>query len=143
MTAPDSLVIVDGHEDLSMNALADGRDYLTSARAIRQVEAEAGHESPNGICMLGLADWLAAQVAVIFATVQTIPRPEANPGEPSYATLEGAHQQALAHVDIYRRWSATCPQLELVTTRRGSAGSSRAGAILMLRIRNAGSGSSC
>src|ERR671925_684080 len=99
MTSPGSVLIVDGHEDLSMNALADGRDYLTSARAIRSVEAEAGYENPNGICMLGLAEWLSARVAVIFATVQTIPRAEANPGELSYPTLEAAHQQALAHLD--------------------------------------------
>jgi membrane dipeptidase len=117
MSSPRSFLIVDGHEDLALNTLADGRDYLTSAHAIRAVEAEAGYENPNGICMLGLADWLAARVAVIFATVQTIPRPRANPGELSYATLEGAHQQALAHLDLYRRWAAACPQLKLVTTR--------------------------
>ena len=116
MISPGSVLIVDAHEDLSMNALADGRDYLTSARAIRDVEAEAGYESPNGTCMLGLADWLEARVAVIFATLQTIPRPDAHPGELSYATVEAAHQQALAHLELYRRWEATCPQLKLVTT---------------------------
>jgi membrane dipeptidase len=110
--------IIDGHEDLSMGALADGRDYLSSARAIRATEAEAGFENPNGVCMLGLADWLAARVAVIVATVQTIPRALANPGELSYATIEGAHQQALAHVDLYRRWAASCPQIELASERR-------------------------
>jgi membrane dipeptidase len=112
-----SFLIVDGHEDLALNALADGRDYLTSARAIRAVEAQAGYENPNGTCMLGLADWLAARVAVIIATVQTIPRPRANPGELSYATVDGARQQALAHVDVYRRWAAACPHVKLVTTR--------------------------
>ena len=118
MTSPTPFLIVDGHEDLSLNALADGRDYMTSAHTIRAVEAEAGYESPNGICMLGLADWLAARVAVIFATVQTIPRRRANAGELSYATIEGAHQQALAHLDLYRRWAATSAQVELVTTRQ-------------------------
>lgn len=117
MTSRGSFLIVDGHEDLSMNTLADGRDYLTSARAIRAVEAEAGFESPNGICMLGLDDWLAARVALIVATVQTIPRRLANSGELSYATLEGAHQQALAHVDLYRRWATHCRNIELVTQR--------------------------
>lgn len=111
-------MIVDGHEDLSMGALADGRDYLSSARAIRETEAEAGFENPNGVCMLGLADWLAARVGVIVATVQTIPRSLANPGELSYATIEGAHQQALAHVDLYRRWAEFSPQIELVSERR-------------------------
>jgi hypothetical protein len=31
---PNDVVIVDGHEDLAMGALADGRNYLTSAHAI-------------------------------------------------------------------------------------------------------------
>jgi membrane dipeptidase len=114
----ERLLIVDGHEDLSMGALAEGRNYLTSARAIRALEAEAGYENPNGICMLGLAEWLAARVAVIVATVQTIPRSLANPGEMSYATIEGAHQQALAHLDLYRRWAEVCPQVELVSQER-------------------------
>lgn len=110
-----SHLIVDGHEDLSMGALADGRDYLSSAAAIRAAEAVAGYENPNGLCMLGLTEWLAARVAVIVATVQTIPRKYANPGEMSYVTVEGAHQQALAHIDLYRRWAATCAQIQLVT----------------------------
>jgi membrane dipeptidase len=114
LSAAEPRVIVDGHQDLALGALADGRDYLSSAAAIRAAEAEAGFENPNGVCMLGLADWLAARVAVIVATVQTIPRPLANPGELSYATIEGAHQQALAHLDMYRRWAAVCPQIELV-----------------------------
>jgi membrane dipeptidase len=117
VSSAERLVIVDGHEDLSMGALADGRDYLSSALAIRAAEAEAGFENPNGICMLGLAEWLAARVAVIVATVQTIPRARANPGELSYVTIEGAHQQALAHLDLYRRWARTCPQIELISER--------------------------
>jgi membrane dipeptidase len=112
------LVIVDGHEDLAMGALADGRDYLSSAHTIRAAEAEAGFENPNGVAMLGLADWLVARVAVIVATVQTIPRALANPGELSYATIEGAHQQALAHLDVYRRWAASCPHIELLSEGR-------------------------
>jgi membrane dipeptidase len=114
----ERLVIVDGHEDLSMGALADGRDYLTSARTIREIEKDAGFENPNGICMLGLADWLAGQVAVVLTTVIAIPRERAHPGELSYATVEGAHQQALAHIDLYRRWAVTSPRIELVTERQ-------------------------
>ncbi|MDQ3822652.1 MAG: membrane dipeptidase [Actinomycetota bacterium] len=113
----ERFLIVDGHEDLSLGALADGRDYLGSAHAIRAAEAEAGFESPNGVCMLGLAELLAARVAVVVATVQTIPRARANPGELSYATVEGAHQQALAHLDLYRRWAATSPHVEIVCAR--------------------------
>lgn len=107
-------IIIDGHEDISINALPEGRDYLTSAQAIRQVEADAGFENPNGTCMLGLDDWLRGGVAIIVATIATIPRSHANPGELSYPTIEGAHQQALAHLDFYRRWASTHRQIELV-----------------------------
>ncbi len=40
-------VINDGREDVSMNALPQGRDYLSSARAIREVEAAAGFDNPR------------------------------------------------------------------------------------------------
>jgi membrane dipeptidase len=110
----EHLLIVDGHEDLALGALADGRDYLTSAHAIRAAEAAAGFENPNGMCMLGLAELLAARVAVVITTVHAIPRARAGHGELSYATPDGAHHQALAQVDVYRRWAATSPHVALV-----------------------------
>lgn len=109
MGTPEPLLIVDGHEDLLLGTLADERGYLTSARAIRAAEADAGFDNPNGTCMLGLAEWLSARVGVIVATVQTIPRPLANLGELNDATVEGAYQQGLAHLDLYRRWTTDAP----------------------------------
>ena len=117
MSGTEHLLIVDGHEDLALGALADGRDYLTSAHAIRAAEAAAGFENANGVCMLGLAELLAARVAVVIATVHAIPRGRAGHGELSYATIDGAHQQALAHLDVYRRWAATSPHIALVEDR--------------------------
>jgi membrane dipeptidase len=110
-------MIVDGHEDLALNVLADGRDYLTSAHAIREVEAAAGLESANGVCMLGLADWRAADVRVVVATMQAIPRAHAQPGEPSYVTAEAAYRQARAQLEIYRDWDAHHPQIRIVASR--------------------------
>ena len=110
-------LIIDGHEDISMNALPEGRDYLTSAHAIREIERQADFENPNGICMLGLQDWLDGHVGIVVATIATIPRSHANPGELSYPTIEGARQQALAHLDLYRRWESTHPQIEIVRDR--------------------------
>jgi membrane dipeptidase len=110
-------VIVDGHEDLAINVLADGRDYLTSAAAIRAAEAGTGVEDLNGTCMLGLADWLRGEVGVIVATVTAIPRADAGVGEMSYATVEGAHEQALAQLAIYRRWEESSPQIVVVRER--------------------------
>jgi membrane dipeptidase len=110
-------MIVDGHEDLALNVLADGRDYLTSARKIREVEAAAGLESANGTCMLGYDDWRAADVRVIVATIQAIPREHAQLGEPTYVTTEAAYRQARAQLEIYRDWDAHAAAIRIVATR--------------------------
>ena len=109
------MIIIDAHEDLAFNALVDGRDYLQSAYVTRA--AEEGEPAPEdvGICMLGLPEWLQAQVAIIFATLTTIPRALAHPGELSYRNSEASHQQALAQLAIYRRWAATSPSIRLIT----------------------------
>jgi membrane dipeptidase len=99
-------VIVDGHEDVALNALAEGRDYLTSAAEIREDEAGTGVEDRYGRCMLGLADWMRGQVGVVVATVSPIPRSDANIGELSYTTAHGAHMQGLAMLGVYERWDA-------------------------------------
>jgi membrane dipeptidase len=110
-------MIIDGHEDLALNALAEGRDYLTSAAAIRAVEARTGIEERTGRCMVGLADWLRGEVGVLVATISPIPRSDALPGELSYATVHGAHVQGLAMLDLYERWHACEAPIELVRER--------------------------
>jgi membrane dipeptidase len=112
-------MIVDGHEDVALNALAEGRDYLTSAAAIREVEAGTGIEERSGRCMLGLADWLRGEVGVVVATVSPIPRSDAYPGELSYATAHGAYMQGRAMLDVYERWHAADVPIEIV--RDGAA----------------------
>ena len=97
-----------------MNALSYGREYLTSAHAIRAGEAGTEAEQAMGRCMLGLADWLEARVGVVVATLATIPREAALPGEITYTTPEEAHQQALAQLDVYRRWAQESEQLVLI-----------------------------
>lgn len=67
-----------------------------------------------GRCMLGLADWLKGRVGVVVATLQTVPRESALPGEITYVTPEEAHQQALAQLDVYRRWTQLSEQLVLI-----------------------------
>jgi membrane dipeptidase len=110
-------MIVDGHEDVALNALAEGRDYRTSAAAIREVEAGTGIEERSGRCMLGLADWLRGEVGVVIATVSPIPRGDAFAGELSYATAHGAFMQGLAMLDVYERWHAADLPIELVRDR--------------------------
>lgn len=111
------MLIVDGHEDLAYNTLVDGRDYLQSALVIRASERGGPVPQYNGECMLGLPEWLRGGVGLVIATLLTIPRHEAHLGEPGYLNPEGAHQIALAQVNIYRQWAASHPQIMLVTHR--------------------------
>lgn len=111
------MIIIDAHEDLAFNVLVDGRDYLQSAYATRAAEEGDSALEDLGICMLGLPEWLQAHVAVIFATLTTIPRALAHPGELSYSNIEASHQQALAQLAIYQRWVATNSSMRLITHR--------------------------
>ena len=111
------MLIIDAHEDIAFNVLVDGRDYLQSAYITRLAEKGSPAPETNGICMLGLPEWIQAKVAVIFATLTTIPRALAHPGEMSYANIEASYQQALAQLAIYRRWAATNPAIRLITHR--------------------------
>ena len=109
------MLIIDGHEDLALNVLTDGRNYLESAYTTRANEAGTSIVDTSGVCMLGLPEWLRGNVAVIFATLTAIPRSRAQVGEPSYTVIEAAYQQAIAQLNIYRHWTATHPQMALIT----------------------------
>lgn len=113
------MLIVDGHEDLAYNALVDGRDYLQSAHTTRAVEEGGPVPEGNGLCMLGLPEWLKGGVGVVIATVTAIPRDGAKAGELTYANPEGAYQQGIAQLNIYRRWEAMNNQISVVTDRGG------------------------
>lgn len=112
------MIIVDAHEDLAYNVLADGRDYLRSAYETRAEEQGSPIPDLNGQCMLGLPEWLQGNVAVIFSTLFTMPRHAAKAGEMSYPNPEGAYQQALAQLNIYRQWATDRQSpLTLITHR--------------------------
>ena len=109
------MLIVDGHVDPAYNALVDGRDYLRSALDIRDDEVDGPVPEINGLCMLGLPEWLAGGVAISVVTLTAIPRTHAHAGELGYPNAEGAFQTALAQLAIYRRWAERHPQVDLVT----------------------------
>ncbi|MGE5334432.1 MAG: dipeptidase [Nitrososphaerota archaeon] len=109
------MIIIDAHEDIAFNVLVDGRNYLQSAYLTRTAENGTTVPESTGICMLGLPEWIQARVAVIFATLTTIPRGHARPGEMSYGNIEASYQQALAQLAIYRRWSETTAAIRLIT----------------------------
>ena len=111
------MLIVDGHEDPAYNTLVDGRDYLRSAFQIRLDEIGSLVPDLNGVCMLGLPEWLRGNVAVVIVTLTAIPRADIRSGELGYPNAEGAFQTALAQLGIYRQW-AEHPQVELITHRQ-------------------------
>lgn len=123
-------MLVDGHEDLALNALSWGRDYLTSARAIRAGERDC----PGGLCMLGLEDWLAADVRLVFATIAVIPDGHTFPGEQGYATADEARAAAIAQLDVYRGWEESAAPVRIV---RSSADLEGDGVGLVLLMENA------
>jgi membrane dipeptidase len=124
-------LLVDGHEDLALNVVSWGRDYLgSSALAIRGRE----HDCPDGLCMLGLEDWQAAGIGVVFATIAVIPEGHAFPGEQGYATPEEARAAALSQLEVYRRWDASDAPVRIVRSPGDLAGD---GVALVLLMENA------
>lgn len=111
------MLIVDGHQDPAMTAMLAGRDYRHSAYHTRQMEIGTRFPEMTGECMLGLPELRRGGVGIVIATLSAIPAAHAYPGEPSYETVEEAHQLALAQLDIYREWTKDEPGPRLVTTQ--------------------------
>jgi membrane dipeptidase len=109
--------IVDGHEDIAINALDLGRDVRLSATEVRRLEQGSDVPASDGMCMLGLPEWLAGSVAVVFGTVFAKPTKRASPKSRAYTTAEEAHELAQAQFDYYRRLADECEQIALVGTR--------------------------
>jgi membrane dipeptidase len=109
--------IVDAHEDVSWNALALGRDVRRSTRETRLLEQDSDIPRRSGLCMVGLPEWLAGGIAVVFGTIFVAPARRGHPEPCSYTTAEQAHALALAQLDFYRRLADDEGQVSLVNTR--------------------------
>jgi len=109
--------IVDAHEDIAWNALVLGRDVRRSALETRHIEECTDIPRRGGLCMVGLPEWLAGGVTIVFGTLFVVP---ARPGVPdlsTYATAEDAHVLAQAQLDYYHRLADECDQVALVGNR--------------------------
>ena len=106
--------IIDAHEDIAWNALALGRDVRRSVRETRRLESERGAPQQYGSCTLGLPEWLAGGVAVVFGTIFVEPVRKGNAEPYTYATVEEAHAQAQAQLDFYHRLADECEQIALI-----------------------------
>jgi membrane dipeptidase len=110
-------IIVDAHEDIAFNMICAGRDYRRSAHETRALEAATPRLREHaGLATLGLPEWIAGRVAVIFATIFVEPARSRFSGDfcSKYATPDEARAIALRHLDAYRRLTADGGQFRLV-----------------------------
>src|SRR3990172_1416926 len=112
-------LIVDAHEDLAWNALTFGRDVSRPAAETRAAEVGSPAVQRNGTTLLGLPEYLAGQVAVVFGTLFVSParRRELPWESQAYANAEEAHQYYNEQLDYYYRLADEHPQFSLVTSR--------------------------
>jgi membrane dipeptidase len=117
-TDPNSLIIVDAHQDLAYNVLTFGRDYRRSAWETRAQEKDGTVSAANGSCMIGLPELLAGNVAVVFGSIFTMPARRALSAlSIVYSNAQMAHTQAMAQLDVYHRWADEEPQIALIGRR--------------------------
>ncbi len=112
MTPSGPHFIIDGHEDIAFNIICGGRDYRRSAHETRAHEAAHPHPHERlGKAMLGLPNWIAGRVAVIFATIFVEPA-RSNFSSRSctkYVTPDEAYAIGQRHLETYRTLSANGP----------------------------------
>lgn len=111
-------IIIDAHEDIAWNVLCYGRDYFKGAQAIRQREAGGAVETATGQAMLGLPEWLAGGVALVFGTIFTLPDRKKSDGLGfAYKMPNEAHVLGMRMLDIYHRMADEQPQIKLIKTQ--------------------------
>src|SRR5689334_1019085 len=113
-------VIIDAHEDIAFNILCAGRDYRRSAHETRALEVSRPDlRAGLGLATLGLPEWIAGRVGVIFATIFTEPARSKFTGDefcPKYSTPAEARAIALRQLDVYRALTSDAKAFRLITT---------------------------
>ncbi len=105
---------VDGHQDLAYGALSLGRDFRRPVDETRRREEGTPVIDVAGTCTLGFPEMRSAGIGLVFATIFTLPSVQQKKGELAYYTPEGAHEQALAQLDLYDRWIASDEYLHAI-----------------------------
>ncbi len=107
------MFIVDGHEDLAVNALFAKRDVRLSVAETRAREREAAQaenadpqQGPTGEAMIGLPELRRGGVGLVFATIFVFPR-----------DVEEMAQDGLAQLRYYDDLLNTTAGLHLITTK--------------------------
>lgn len=110
-------LIVDAHEDIAWNALVLGRDLRRSALETRRLEQDSDPPQREGLCMLGLPEWLSGGIAVICGTIFVSPARPGHPQPHTYTTAEEARALALAQMDFYHHLAGEDKHMTLIGTR--------------------------
>lgn len=115
------MLVVDAHEDLAWNMLTFQRDYLRPVAETRRLEIGSEAVQQNGETCIGYPEWVAGNVAIVFATLFVAPRRStlsATKGENSYSTSDEAYDLYSQQLDAYHTWVANHPDhLALIHTR--------------------------
>jgi membrane dipeptidase len=108
-------LVVDAHEDIAWNVLALGRDVRRSALETRELEQGGDIAERNGICMVGLPEWLEGKVAAVFGTIYVSPARRGRMSGPQvYANAEEAHAFGQEQLDFYHRLAEQEERIALV-----------------------------
>ena len=111
------MILVDSHEDIAWNALAVGRDVRRSALETRRLEEGTDIPQRDGLCMVGLPEWLAGGVAVVIGTVFIPPAGRGIEGPDTYSSSEEAHVLGQAQLDFYHRLADESERVTLIGNR--------------------------
>lgn len=115
------MLVVDAHEDLAWNMLTFKRDYLRPVAETRRLEIGSEAVQDNGETCIGYPEWIAGNVAVVFATLFVAPKRSMLGGvksESSYDNAEEAYRLYGAQLDAYHAWVQANPdRLTLIQSR--------------------------
>jgi len=102
--------ILDAHQDLAYNMTVLGRDYSLPNAQTRLRDRQTGNDAYGGGSLLGLPEYNAAQVGLVFGTLFSVPERRSNPkleGEEYYHTPAEAHRLYWNQLDYYHKLAET------------------------------------
>src|SRR5689334_23855075 len=116
------MIIVDMHRDIAYDAIDCDRDYRLSVAESRRLEAGVSHPRRRGKTATGLPDAIAANIALVGATLFVEPKEFKHWGGlnpiahavSSYSTPHEAHDVAMKQLDYYIQLAASNPNVRIV-----------------------------
>jgi len=100
--------IIDGHEDLAFEALANQRD---TTRSVAEIRGKEPQNTENQVT-LGWPEMQVGKVGIIFATIFIEPPAHHTPPKRlgvNYDTPDEFHQSVRKQLVFYEQWEDSCP----------------------------------